>query len=381
MNARGGDGSNVRAERGGGVRTKRGSSPRAERGDAVRSALTELGYSALAIAIALAIGAVLILLFGYDVGRAFGSLVQGSFGNAYAVSQTVLRTTPLLFAGLAVAIPFRAGLFNIGAEGQLYWGALGGALMALVVAPLPAIVALPLALAAGAGAGALWGSIPGVLKARTGAHEVITSIMLNSIAVLATTHLTANYFKAPGAVDQTERIPDVAAMPGIFGSSISLGIVVGIVGVALAAWFLTRTALGYDFRAVGLNASAAEYGGVRSERIQVAAMSLGGAMAGLAGTVVVLAQINRFVAGFSPGYGFTGIAVAVLGRGNPWGVLLAALLFGALDTGGMSMQLFARIPSDLTTVVQGLVILLVAAPAALRALMHLRSRREVARVQ
>lgn len=354
---------------------------RVEQRSALRAAATELGYSALAIAIALAIGAVLILLFGYDVGRAFGSLVRGSFGNAYSISQTILRTTPLLFAGLAVAVPFRAGLFNIGAEGQLYWGALGGALMALLVAPLPAIIALPLTLLAGAAAGAAWGAIPGVLKARTGAHEVITSIMLNSIAVLATTHLTANYFKAPGAVDQTERIPDVAAMPGIFGSSISFGIVVGIAGVALAAWFLTRTALGYDFRAVGLNASAAEYGGVRSERIQVAAMSLGGAMAGLAGCVVVLSQINRFVAGFSPGYGFTGIAVAVLGRGNPWGVLLAALLFGALDTGGMSMQLFARIPSDLTTVVQGLVILLVAAPSALRALTHLRSRREASRVR
>lgn len=347
----------------------------------IRAVLTQLGYSILAIIIALAIGAVLILLFGYNVGQAFGSLLQGSFGNAYSVSQTILRTTPLLFAGLAVAVPFRAGLFNIGAEGQLYWGALAGALMALVVGDLPTVVALPLSLAAGATAGALWGSIPGALKARTGAHEVITSIMLNSIAVLATTHLTANYFKAPGAVDQTERVPEAAAMPGIFGSSISFGIVIGILGVILAAWFLARTSLGYDFRAVGLNAPAAEYGGVRSERIQVAAMSVGGAMAGLAGCIVVLAQINRFVAGFSPGYGFTGIAVAVLGRGNPWGVLLAALLFGALDTGGMSMQLFARIPSDLTRVVQGLVILLVAAPAALRALTHLRARREAAHVR
>ena len=342
----------------------------------MRGVLIQLGYSVLAIVIALVIGAVLILLFGYNVGQAFGSLLQGSFGNAYSISQTILRTTPLLFAGLAVAVPFRAGLFNIGAEGQLYWGALAGALMALAVASLPQVLALPLSLAAGALAGALWGSIPGALKARTGAHEVITSIMLNSIAVLATTHLTANYFKAPGAVDQTERVPEVAAMPGILGSSISFGILVGIAGVILAAWFLSRTALGYDFRAVGLNAPAAEYGGVRSERIQVAAMSVGGAMAGLAGCVVVLSQINRFVAGFSPGYGFTGIAVAVLGRGNPWGVLLAALLFGALDTGGMSMQLFARIPSDLTRVVQGLVILLVAAPAALQAITHLRRRRE-----
>lgn len=341
--------------------------------ESVRSTLVELGYSILAITLALAIGAILIVAFGYDVGRALGSLVQGSFGSLYALSQTVLRSTPLVFAGLAVAIPFRSGLFNIGAEGQLYWGALATALMALLVSSLPTPIAVALALLAGAAAGALWGSIPGVLKAKTGAHEVITSIMVNAIAILGTTHLTANYFKAPGAVDQTERIAESAQMPGLLGSDISAGLLIGVVAVAVMHLFFSKTSLGYDFRAVGLNAPAAEYGGVRSGRIQVLALSMGGAMAGIAGGVVVLAQINRFVSAFSPGYGFTGIAVAVLGRGKPWGVLLAAFLFGALNTGGMSMQLFARIPSDLTTVVQGLVILLVAAPAMLRALTRIRA--------
>lgn len=245
--------------------------------------------------------------------------------------------------------------------------------MALLVSSLPTPIAVALALLAGAAAGALWGSIPGVLKAKTGAHEVITSIMVNAIAILGTTHLTANYFKAPGAVDQTERIAESAQMPGLLGSDISAGLLIGVVAVAVMHLFFSKTSLGYDFRAVGLNAPAAEYGGVRSGRIQVLALSMGGAMAGIAGGVVVLAQINRFVSAFSPGYGFTGIAVAVLGRGKPWGVLLAAFLFGALNTGGMSMQLFARIPSDLTTVVQGLVILLVAAPAMLRALTRIRA--------
>lgn len=341
----------------------------------VRTALFDLGYSILAIIIAIAIGAVLIVLFGYDVGTALASLFQGAFGSAYAISQTVLRTTPLLFAGLAVALAFRAGLFNIGAEGQLYWGALGTALVAIGMEGAPPVVAVAVPLIAGGLAGAAWGSIPGILKARTGAHEVITSIMLNSIAVLGTSHVTSAYFKAPGAVDQTERIAATAEMPGILGSDISVGILIGVAAIALFSWFLGKTSLGYDFRAVGLNASAAEYGGVKSSRIQVMAMSLGGAMAGVAGGMVVLTQISRFVANFSPGYGFTGIAVAVLGRGKPWGVLLAAFLFAVLETGGMSMQLFARIPSDLTTVVQGLVILLVAAPAALRALTHLRLRR------
>ncbi|NBF41531.1 MAG: ABC transporter permease [Spirochaetes bacterium] len=353
-----------------------GSESRASRlPDGARTALLELGYSILAIIIAISIGAVLIVIFGYDVRTALASLFQGAFGSAYAISQTVLRTTPLVFAGLAVALAFRAGLFNIGAEGQLYWGALATAVAAIAMDGAPPMVAVGLPILAGALTGALWGSIPGILKARTGAHEVITSIMLNSIAVLGTTHVTSAYFKAPGAVDQTERIAATAEMPGILGSDISAGLLVGVVAIALFSWFLGKTSLGYDFRAVGLNASAAEYGGVRSSRIQVMAMSLGGAMAGIAGGMVVLSQISRFVANFSPGYGFTGIAVAVLGRGKPWGVLLAAFLFAVLETGGMSMQLFARIPSDLTTVIQGLVILLVAAPAALHALSRLRLRR------
>ncbi|MFW6215000.1 MAG: ABC transporter permease [Alkalispirochaetaceae bacterium] len=339
----------------------------------IRAALAELGYSTLAITLALAIGAVLIVAFGYDVGRALASLFQGSLGSVYALSQTVLRTTPLVFAGLAVAVPFRSGLFNIGAEGQLYWGALATALTALLLSSVATPIAIALSLLAGAAAGGLWGSIPGALKARTGAHEVITSIMLNAVAILATTHLTANYFKAPGAVDQTERIAESAQIPGILGGEISAGLLIALLAVAVMHLFFAKTSIGYDFRAVGLNAPAAEYGGVRSGGIQVLALSIGGAMAGVAGGVVVLAQINRFVSAFSPGYGFTGIAVAVLGRGKPWGVLLAALLFGALETGGMSMQLFARIPSDLTTVVQGLVILLVAAPAMLRALTAVRS--------
>lgn len=333
----------------------------------------ELGYSLLAIAVALLIGAGLILLFGYDLGLAFGSLFRGAFGSMYGFSQTLLKTTPLLFTGLAVAVAFRAGLFNIGAEGQLYWGALAAALVALWFDGAPTVVAVGAALIAGAAAGALWGALPGFLKARTGAHEVITSIMLNSVAILGTNHLSATYFKAPGAVDQTERIPVAAVMPEIIGGSgLTVGILIGIVVVAAVHWFFTRTSLGYDFQAVGHNSGAAEYGGVSSKRIMVLAMSFGGMMAGLSGAVIVVSLLSRFVSNFSPGYGFTGIAVAVLGRGKPWGVLLAAFLFGALDSGGMTMQLFARIPNDLTTVVQGLVILLVAAPAALRVLMRWR---------
>ncbi len=345
--------------------------------------LSEIGFSLVAIAAALGVGALLIMAFGYDVGRAFAALASGAFGSVYAVSQTLMRTTPLLFAGLGVAVAFRAGLFNIGVEGQLYWGGLASALAALALAGLPLPIVILGALLAGAAAGAAWGWIPGFLKAKTGAHEVITTIMLNTIAVLGTSYLTASYFKEPGPVDQTARIPEGSRMPELIsGTDISLDFAVGILVVAFIAWFFRRTSLGYDFRAVGLNAAAAEYGSVRSSRIIIASMSLGGALAGLAGSSVVLTQLDRFVTGFSPGYGFTGIAIAVLGRGNPWGVLLSALLFGALSAGGMSMQLFAQIPNDLMTVVQGLVILFVAAPAALTFIStRLRRLREGRRVE
>lgn len=336
----------------------------------------DLLYSLIAIALALAVGAVLIFSFGYDVGRAFGALYRGAFGSVYALSQTLTRATPLLFTGLAVSVAIKVGLFNIGGEGQMYCGALTAAVVALTLLETPVFVVITGAVLSAALAGSLWGAIPGLLKARTGAHEVITTIMLNSIAILGTTHLTATYFKAPGPVDQTMRLPVESRMPEIFpGTGIGYGILIGIGVVALINWLFRRTSLGYDFQAVGFSPGAAVYGGIASKRTAVLSMALAGAMGGIAGAMVVLAQLGRFVTGFSPGYGFTGIAVAVLGRSNPWGVLLAALLFGALEAGGMAMQLTARIPTDLMTVVQGLVILFVAAPGLIPALKRLRRRK------
>lgn len=330
-------------------------------------ALVEIAYSVFAIFLALGVGAVLIVAFGYDVGRAFSGLFQGAFGSVYAVAQTLTRATPLLFTGLAVSVALKVGLFNIGGEGQMYWGALAAALVSLALLGLPVVISVGAALLAAAIAGGMWGAVPGYLKAKTGAHEVITTIMLNTIAVLGTTHLTATYFKAPGAVDQTMRLPVEARMPQIIaGSGITYGILIGVAVVAAVHWLFRRSSLGYDFQTVGYSPGAAAYGGIAGKRMTVLSMALGGAMAGLAGSMVVLVQLGRFVTGFSPGYGFTGIAVAVLGRTNPWGVLLAALLFGALEAGGMAMQLSARIPNDLMTVVQGLVILFVAAPGLMR---------------
>ncbi len=329
--------------------------------------LNSLLYSLAALAAALIVSGLLLVIFGYEVQSALYHLFDGAFGSLYHLGQTLQHAAPLLFSGLAVALAFRSGLFNIGVEGQLYWGALASALVGLWFSFLPMVLLLPVTLLAGAVAGGIWGFIPGYLKAKTGAHEVITTIMLNEIAILATTFLTANYFKVEGPVDQTARLPDAALLPGLpFLEEVSLGILAGILVIILSYFLLMRTSLGFDLQAVGKNARAAEYGGVDSKKMIILSMVISGAVGGLAGSTIIMGQLERFVTYFSPGYGFTGIAVAVLGRNHPAGVLLAALLFGALEAGGMSLQLFTDIPTDLIDVVQGLIILFVAAPGFIK---------------
>src|SRR5690554_1218431 len=341
------------------------------------SVLADLLYSLIAIIIALLIGGLLIYLSGHNVKDAYYYLFFGAFGNSYNLAQTLLKTIPLIFTGLAVAVGFQSGLFNIGDEGQLYWGAFITAIVAIVLGFLPGIILIPLALLAGALAGGVWGAIPGYLRAKTGAHEVITTIMLNYIGILGTTFLLKRFFKAAGPVDQTEFVPEASRLGELIPHTrLTTAIFIGIVVVIILDYLFKNTPLGYDIRAVGYNMSAAEYAGIPGEKIMVLTMALSGAVAGLTGSTIVLGVLHRFITNFSPGYGFTGIAVAVLGRNKPWGVLLAALLFGALEAGGMSMQLFAKIPSDLMTVVQGLVILFVAAPGFIRVIFRIISGRK-----
>ena len=324
---------------------------------------SDLINSLIAIIFALLLGALLIFVSGYDVANAYRSLFDGAFGSFYSIAQTLLKMIPLIFTGLAVAIAFQCGLFNIGAEGQMYWGAFGSAIVAIAFPKTPAVILLPLSLFAGAVAGGLWGVIPGYLKAKSGAHEVVTTIMMNYIGIFATSFLLRTYFKEPGPIDQTRMIPEAARFPELIPySRLTWTIFVGIGVIILLDLFFRRTSLGYDLRAVGENTGAAEYAGINPKKMIVISMLLSGMSAGLAGSTMVLGVLHRFITNFSPGYGFIGIAVAVLGRNKPWGVLLAAFLFGALEAGGISMQLFAKIPMDLMTIVQGLVILFVAAP-------------------
>ncbi|MEW5866899.1 MAG: ABC transporter permease [Bacillota bacterium] len=340
-----------------------------------RPGLSDILYSTVAVLLALLIGAVLIAASGRSVVAAYASLFGGAFGSIYNIANTLMMTTPLIFTGLAVALAFQCGLFNVGAEGQLYVGGLASAVAALTLgSSLPGALSILLALLAGALAGAALAAGPGYMKAKMGAHEVITTIMLNYIGIFLTTFLVKAYFKEPGPVDQTPFLPPSARLPELIpGTRVSWGIVLGIAAIFAADYILKRTSAGYEIQAVGRNPAAAEYAGVNVPGRVVLAMVMSGVVAGLAGSSVVMGTLYRFITNFSPGYGFTGIAVAVLARNRPWGVLPAALLFGILQSGGLSMQLFARIPMDLMTLVQGIVILFVAAPALAGMLLRRRT--------
>jgi simple sugar transport system permease protein len=327
----------------------------------------DLAYSLTAVTLALFIGAILIYLSGYDVSRAYMVLLEGAFGSAYNIAQTLLKMIPLIFTGLAVAIGFRSGLFNIGGEGQLYWGAFVTAVVSTTFPNIHCAVLIPLSLFAGAIAGGIWGMIPGYLKAKTEAHEVVTTIMMNYIGILATTFLLRNYFKEPGPIDQTPMIPEAVRLAELVPyTRLTWAIFLGIAFIIIIDLLFKKTPLGYNLQAVGENMAAAECAGINSKKMIIISMTISGAAAGLAGSTMVLGVLHRFITNFSPGYGYAGIAVAVLGRNKPWGVLLSALLFGALESGGISMQLFAKIPMDLMTIIQGLVILFIAAPSLIQ---------------
>jgi simple sugar transport system permease protein len=326
-----------------------------------RRALLTASAPPIAVLLALACGALFILAIGEDPVGVYALMLRESLGTGYGIGQTLFKATPLVFTGLAVALGFRAGLFNIGVEGQLYLGGFAAAIVGLGLGGWPAGLALPVALLAAALAGAVWGAIPGVLKARFGAHEVINTIMLNFVAFALVSYLGRGLFQPA-----TVRTAEVAAsawlarlgafLPALRGSPANLSLLLGLGVAALCGGLLFRTRLGYELRAVGFNAPAAEYGGVAIGRAQAVAMALSGAVAGLGGANFVLGYKHYFELGFSGGTGFLGIAVALLGRNHPVGVVVAALFFGALSYGGLVIN--QRVPKELVDVLQALVILL-----------------------
>ncbi|MGH7664816.1 MAG: ABC transporter permease [Gemmatimonadaceae bacterium] len=317
----------------------------------------------VALMIAIVAGDLLIIAFGESPGDVWALLLDGTWGNAYGFGQVIYKATTLTFTGLAVAIGLRAGLFNIGAEGQLAAGGFAAAALGLLLpVGTPGLIAVPvLAAGAVAGGGAV-GAVPGVLKARFGAHEVIVTIMLNFIVLALLNYLVASHLN----VAETLHTPELSAgtvtrlsqiTGALHGSAANLTIVLALAVAAFIWWLLFRTRFGYELRAVGLQPEAAEYGGVRPGRMWIAAMTLSGALAGLGGVNFVLGYKHYYEDGFAGGAGFVGIAVALVGRNHPLGVVLAALFFATLSQGGLAIN--ALVPRTLVEVLEGIVILAV----------------------
>lgn len=336
----------------------------------IRAALVPV----LAVLVALLLGAVIIAFSGSNPLAAYAALLDGSFGSARAFGRTVERATPLIFGGLAVSLAFKAGLFNIGAQGQLVFGAALAAFIGFSLTNLPAVVHIPLALALGAAAGALWGAIPGLLKAYTGAHEVITTIMLNFVAFNFTEFLANGPWKdrSPGnVIARTPAIVDSAELPTL--GTLSLGILIAILVAVLVWWIIWRTTFGFELRTVGQNPSAAHYAGMSVRTVTVVAMVASGLLAGLGGAVETLGVTGRFQPGFNAGLGFTAITIALLARTHPIGVIPAALLIGAMQAGSSQMQFDSGVAPEIIDVVQALILFFVAADVILRKVLRLRA--------
>lgn len=337
------------------------------------------------------------------IATAYGSLFVGSIGSPSAIahaiasgkysalvtafqpiSETLVATTPLMLAGIGIALAFRAGLFDIGGQGQLILGAAGATLGGFAFSGLPGIIHLPLAILLGAAFGGLWGFVPGILKAKTGAHEVITSMMLNYVGLnLLTYLLTSKLYQAPPRVEAISKpIADAARMPHLLGPDlrVNLGIVLAVLLVVGVAWLLQRSSTGFRFRMLGLNREAARVAGVNIELHYVLAMTLAGMLVGLSGAFMVLGVDFRLSPLYGGNIGFDGITVAILGRGTPLGVALSALLFGAFKAGGRTMQVNTGIPLQLVEVIQAVLVLFVAAPGVIRTIYRIRVSRGGRRV-
>jgi ABC-type uncharacterized transport system permease subunit len=326
--------------------------------------LKEVFWAIGSIIIALFIAGLIMISTGYDPFFAYVILIQGAFRNP---DQVFWYATPLLLTGLSVAIAFKAGLFNIGAEGQLYIGSMIATILGIYTFLPPSIHPL-ICLAAAAIGGAAWAFLPGLLKAYRGAHEVVTTMMLTYVAVLVTEWLVTFPLKEPGTpYPQTSLVQNTAMLLNLIGSPfLHAGFIVAII-CAIAVWFfLNKTVSGFEIRAVGSNLYAAEAAGINSKYMMVLALTLSGALAGLAGGGEILGYYHRFINGWSAGLGFDGITVAVLGLNNPFGVILAALFFGFLKAGAVVMDSVAGVPREMVIIIQGLVVLFVAAPKIIK---------------
>ncbi len=319
-------------------------------------------WTILGAAVLIAVAAGAMALAGANPLYGFAALFRGAFGNAHHLSETLVQTTSLLFPSLAVAFAFRAGLFNIGAEGQLVIGGLCAGLVGAALA-VPGWLAIPLILLAGAVGGGLWGGVAGALRARFGGNEVIATLMLNIIAALLANYLVVGPLHAPDATGaETAELPESSWLPLLIPDTrLSIALLFGLALAGLLAFVFRRTVFGYSLRAAGDAPEAARRAGIDLRRTAFVAMTLSGAIAGFGGATIVAGVLHRFNVALSPGYGFIAIAVALVGDLDPLWIVLASFAFGVLQSGSLTMQSFAHVPKDVVSFVEGLAILALAA--------------------
>lgn len=338
------------------------------------------------IALALLVGSVLIIASSLTGEAGFNpllplvayvALLDGAFGSANGLVNTMAAAAPMVFTGLAVGVGFKAGLFNIGGAGQVLVGGFCAAMAGAAVADLPVPVAVTIAVLAGSAGGAAYGLIPGILKAYTGAHEVVSTIMLNSLASYAIVGMVNDLFRMQGP--SFARTADVgnAALPILFGRNGNVSILIALAVIPVVYWLIYRTTLGFEIRTVGANPNAARYAGMNPRFLIVFTMALCGLFAGLGGTMEIL-NLGYYPAVFGTTIGFAGITVALLGRSHPVGILLAAILLGAMRAGAPAMQIEAKIPVEIVDVIQALILLFLAAEAIVRRLVGNRGAGAVA---
>jgi ABC-type uncharacterized transport system permease subunit len=346
-----------------------------------RRVWTVLALPVISIVLSVLVGSIVIVLSEWLVGQefkpglafdAYAALISGSVGTTTAILNTLVASVPLLLAGLSVGLGFKGGLFNIGAQGQFLMGALGAVIVGVQLRESPPIVAIPLSLGAGMLAGAAWGFIPGLLKATSGAHEVVTTIMLNFVAIGVLAALVSGPLDVPGSPSPITLDVGNAALPILVGRNGHLGLVYALIVAAIYGWLLYRTTRGFEIRTVGASPDAARYAGMSPRRLIIWTMSAAGLLAGLAGATELLGVNHQMTASYGTTVGFDAIAVALLGRTSPIGIVLSALLFGALRSGAVAMQIQAGVPSELVGVLQATILFFLVAGPVVRRVFRLR---------
>lgn len=317
----------------------------------------------ISVILSLIIGGIFILLIGQNPIEVYTKMFADTLGNSYGIGQVLFKATPLILTGLSVAFAFRAGLFNIGAEGQMTVGAFASAWAGFTFVSLPWVLLIPVCIASGFLAGALWAAIAGYLKARFGSHEVINTIMLNFIALALVSYLVNNIYVVPATIHTPEISPNAVllrfdAVTGMFkGSPFNLSFLIAIAACIIIFYINKETRFGYRVNTAGFNINAAEYAKMNVKRITISAMAIAGGLAGLAGMNFVNGYKHYFELGFSENAGYVGIAVALISRNNPFAIIAVAVFFGILEYGGLTVN--TLVPKEIVTILQGIIVLLI----------------------